>query len=124
PAAAPVALIGATASGKSAVALAAADALRGTTAVEIVSVDAMQVYRRMDIGTAKPTPAERERVPHHLIDVAEPSEEWTVGRFQEAWTAIRGELAARGARPLLVGGTGLYVRAAVDGLDLAGQWPE
>ncbi len=122
PARPPVALIGATASGKSAVALAAAQAAGHR--VEIVSVDAMQVYRRMDIGTATPTAGEQALVPHHLIDVVEPSEEWTVGRFQEAWMALREEIVGRGAQALLVGGTGLYVRAAVDGLELPGEWPD
>lgn len=118
---APLALIGATASGKSAVAMAVAAACGEP--IEIVSVDAMQVYRRMDIGTAKPTIADRAAVAHHLIDVVEPSEEWTVGRFQAELAAIRSAIDRRAARPLLVGGTGLYVRAAVDGLDLPGEWP-
>ena len=79
---------------------------------EIVSVDSMLVYRGMDIGTAKPTAAQRERVRHHLLDVAEPSERFTVARYQEL---ARGALA-HVDRPLLVGGSGLYFRAIVDGL--------
>ncbi len=91
--------------------------------VELVSVDSMQVYRGMDVGTAKPTAAERAEVPHHLLDLAEVSEDFSVARFQaEAETAIAG-IEARGHRALLVGGTGLYLQAVVDGLRLPGQWP-
>jgi tRNA dimethylallyltransferase len=108
-----LALVGPTASGKSALALELARA-RGD--VEIVSLDSMQVYRGLDIGTAKPTPAERAEVVHHLVDVADPSEEWSVRRTQlGAREAIAG-IEARGRRALLVGGTGLYVRAVVDDL--------
>jgi tRNA dimethylallyltransferase len=117
-----VAIVGTTASGKSAVALAAALAV--PVPLEIVSVDAMQVYRRMDIGTAKPSADEQALVRHHLIDVVEPWELWTVARFQTALADVRAGLAARGAGELLVGGTGLYQRSAVDGLDLPGEWPE
>jgi tRNA dimethylallyltransferase len=99
------ALVGPTASGKSDAALALAEGF-GT---DIASVDSMLVYRGMDVGTAKPTAEDRARVPHHLIDLAEPSERFTVSRFQEAAHAIPGE-------PLLVGGSGLYFRAVVDGL--------
>jgi tRNA dimethylallyltransferase len=92
--------------------------------IEIVSVDSMQVYRGMDIGTAKASPAERSAVPHHLLDVAEPSERFTVARFQaEARRAIDG-IEERGHRALLVGGTGLYLRALVDGLAVPGEWPD
>lgn len=92
--------------------------------VEIVSVDSMQVYRGMDVGTAKPSRAEREELPHHLLDLADPAEEFSVARFQrEARDALAG-IEARGRRGLLVGGTGLYVQAVVDGLTLPGQWPE
>jgi tRNA dimethylallyltransferase len=113
--------VGPTASGKSGLALAVARRLRG---VEIVSADAMQVYRGMDIGTAKPTPAERAEVPHHLIDVCDPSEDYAVARFQrEARAAIAG-IEARGNVALLTGGTGLYVRAVVDELDIPAQYPE
>lgn len=84
----------------------------------------MQVYRGMDIGTAKPSPAERRGVPHHLLDVAAPAEEWDVARFvAEAGAAVEG-IEARGHRPLLVGGTGLYVHAFVDGFDVPGRFPE
>ena len=116
-----VALVGTTASGKSALALAAARAL---PAVELVSVDSMQVYRGMDVGTAKPTPAERAEVPHHLLDLVEPWEECSVAAFQAEARAVLADLAARGRRAVLVGGTGLYQRAVVDDLDIPGQHPE
>src|SRR5690606_22563347 len=86
--------------------------------------DAMQVYRGMDIGTAKPTPAERARVPHHLLDVADPSEDYAVARFQRDARAALADIAARGRRALLVGGTGLYLRAIVDRLEIPGQFPD
>jgi tRNA dimethylallyltransferase len=117
----PVALVGTTASGKSALALALA---RRDPAIELVSVDSMQVYRGMDVGTAKPSPAEQAEVPHHLIDVADPWDDYTVARFAAAArTAIAG-IEARGHRPLLVGGTGLYLRAIVDELAVPGRFPE
>lgn len=116
-----VALVGATASGKSALALAVAAARRD---VELVSVDSMQVYRGMDVGTAKATTAERSAVRHHLIDVADPWEDYSVARFQADARAARHEIAARGRRAILVGGTGLYLRAVVDDLDIPGQYPE
>ena len=108
-----LAIVGPTASGKSALALAVAGALGD---VEIVSLDSMQVYRGMDIGTAKPSPAERDAVPHHLVDVADPAEEWSVRETQAAARAAVADIEARGRRALLVGGTGLYVRAVVDEL--------
>jgi tRNA dimethylallyltransferase len=116
----PLALVGPTASGKSEAALALAEALDA----EIVSVDSMLVYRGMDLGTAKPSPAERARVPHHLIDVAEPSESFSVVRFQEAATTAVKEIGARGHRTLLVGGSGLYFRAVVDELEFPGTDPD
>jgi tRNA dimethylallyltransferase len=91
--------------------------------VEIVSADSMQVYREMDIGTAKAPEAERGGIPHHLIDVADPGEEWDVVRFSaQARQAIAG-IEARGRRPLLVGGTGLYLHALIDGFAVPGRWP-
>ena len=84
----------------------------------------MQVYRTLDIGTAKPTAAQRERVPHHLIDVADPSEQWSVARFQAAARAAVVEIESRGCRALLVGGTGLYVQAVVDDLRFPGEDPD
>jgi len=116
-----LALVGPTASGKSALALALA---RARSDIEIVSVDSMQVYRGMDIGTAKPTPDERREVPHHLLDLVDPSEEYTVTRFQTAFRAALAGIERRGHRALLVGGTGLYLRAAVDDLEFPGQYPE
>ncbi len=115
-----VAIVGPTASGKSGVALAVARALGDA---ELVSVDAMQVYRGMDIGTAKPSPAEQAEVPHHLIDLVEPADEFTLAAFQSAYRAARADIVERGRRAVLVGGTGLYLRAAVDDLDIPGQWP-
>ena len=92
--------------------------------VELVVVDALQAYRGMDIGTAKPTPAERAEVPHHGLDLADPWEEVTVVRYLAAYDQAVAAISARGHRPLLVGGTGLYLRAAVDRLQPPGQWPE
>ena len=116
-----VALVGTTAVGKSALALAVA---RGEPDIEIVSVDSMQVYRGMDIGTAKPTAAERAEVPHHLIDVADPWDDFTLAWFaREARAAVAG-IEDRGHRALLVGGTGLYLRSVVDDLDVPGRYPE
>jgi tRNA dimethylallyltransferase len=108
-----LALVGPTASGKSALAL---EVARAFGDVEIVSVDSMQVYRGLDIGTAKATAAERAAVPHHLIDVAAPDEEWSVARFQQEARAAVADIEQRGKRALLVGGTGLYVQAVVDPL--------
>jgi len=106
-------LLGPTASGKSRLAL----ELAARRAVEIVSVDSAQVYRGMDVGTAKPTAAERARVPHHLIDVVEPTESYSAGRFRDdAIDAVEGILG-RGNIPLLVGGTMLYYRALAQGID-------
>jgi tRNA dimethylallyltransferase len=116
-----VAIVGPTGSGKSAQAMAIA---RTNDEFEIVSVDAMCVYRGMDVGTAKPSAAERAEVPHHLIDIVEPSDDYTVSRFQsDCANAVR-DIEQRGKRALLVGGTGLYVRAAVDGLSVPPQFPE
>ena len=92
--------------------------------VELVSVDSMQVYRGMDVGTAKPTPAERAEVPHHLLDLADPAESFSVARFQAAAAEALAGIEARGHRALLVGGTALYLRALVDSLVLPGEWPE
>lgn len=116
-----MALVGTTASGKSALAQAAAQAVGG---VEILSVDSMSVYRGMDIATAKPDAAARAEVPHHLIDLVEADEEFTVADYQRLARAALGQVAARGHRALLVGGTGLYLRAVVDDLRLPGRYPE
>ena len=110
-------LAGPTASGKSAAALAIAAALAPRRAVEIVSVDSALVYRGMDIGTAKPSAAERAAVPHHLIDIVDPAEPYSAARFvADAGTAIAA-IRQRGNVPLLVGGTMLYFKALFDGLD-------
>jgi tRNA dimethylallyltransferase len=111
------ALVGPTASGKSQAAL----ELAGQLGAEICSVDSMLVYRGMDIGTAKPTPRERAAVPHHLLDLAAPSERFTVARFQDAARAAIDDVRARGAVPLLVGGSGLYFRAVADDLVFPGE---
>ncbi len=92
--------------------------------VEIVSADAMQVYRGMDVGTAKPSAADRAEIPHHVIDVVEPHEDFSVARFQAEARKALADIEARGARALVVGGTGLYVRALVDDLELPGRWPD
>ncbi|HEV3495745.1 MAG TPA: tRNA (adenosine(37)-N6)-dimethylallyltransferase MiaA [Actinomycetes bacterium] len=113
-------LVGPTASGKSAMAL---EAARRLGDVELVSADSMQVYRGMDVGTAKPTPAEQAEIPHHLLDLADPGEDFSVARFQAAATEAVAGIEARGRRALVVGGTGLYVQAVVDGLALPGEWP-
>jgi tRNA dimethylallyltransferase len=105
-----LALVGPTAAGKTALALELAPALDA----EIVSADAMLVYRGMDIGTAKPTPEDRARVPHHLVDVVDPGEEFSVARFQPMARAAITDVLARGRTPLLVGGSGLYFHAVVD----------
>jgi tRNA dimethylallyltransferase len=110
-----IGIVGPTASGKSALALRVAERIGG----EIVSADSRQVYRTMDIGTAKPSAEERRRVRHHLIDVADPGERYDVLRYQRDARAALAEIRARGRPALLVGGTGLYVRALLDGLDLA-----
>jgi tRNA dimethylallyltransferase len=115
------ALVGPTASGKSALALELAQRAPG---VELVSVDAMQVYWGMDVGTAKPTPAEQAAVRHHLLDLADPAEPFSVAEWKAAADRALEDIAARGARALLVGGTGLYLRALVDDLEIPGRWPE
>ena len=111
-------LAGPTASSKTAASLAIAQALaeRGRP-VEIVSVDSALVYRGMDIGTAKPGAAERAAVPHHLIDIIEPSEAYSAARFVGDAERLIAEIGARGALPLLVGGTMLYFKALFEGLD-------
>ncbi len=116
-----LALVGPTACAKSALALLAARELGD---VELVTADSMQVYRGMDIGTAKPTVAEQAEVRHHLLDVAAPEEDWDVARFVAAARQAVEGIEARGRRPLLVGGTGLYVHALVDGLRVPGRWPD
>jgi tRNA dimethylallyltransferase len=104
-------LIGPTAAGKSALALELARRIPG----EIVSADSRLLYRGMDIGTAKPTPASRALVPHHLIDVTDPDQPWTLAQFQCAALAWFTEIRRRGRIPFCVGGTGQYVRSLLEG---------
>lgn len=106
-----VAILGPTAVGKTELSLGLAERLDG----EIVSADSRLIYRGMDIGTAKPTPAERGRVPHHLIDVAEPHEIWSLAVFRQAALHAIADIQGRGRLPFLVGGTGQYVTAILEG---------
>ncbi|MEX0766955.1 MAG: tRNA (adenosine(37)-N6)-dimethylallyltransferase MiaA [Microthrixaceae bacterium] len=118
-------LIGPTASGKSQLAMALAERrLAQGELVELIAVDSMQVYRGMNIGTASPTAQEQERVKHHLIDVADPSEEYSVAEFTHAAQCALDDIEQRGGRAILVGGTALYVQALVDKLELPGRFPE
>lgn len=105
-------IAGPTATGKSALGLALAERVGG----EIVNADALQVYRGLDVGTAKPTAEERERVPHHLIDVLEPTERYSAGEFARRAREAIGGIHARGGKALVVGGSGLYLRALLDGI--------
>ena len=107
-----ICVAGPTASGKSALALKLARELGG----EIVSADSMQVYRYMDVGTAKPSAAEREEIPHFMIDVADPSEEFSVVRYVEEAKAAIKDIASRGRLPIIAGGTGQYISALVDNI--------
>jgi tRNA dimethylallyltransferase len=116
-----VVVLGPTASGKSDVAMAAATAVPN---VHIIAADAMQVYRRMDIGTAKPTQDDQASVVHYGVDIAEPSERYSVARFVEDVAAARKKISKAGASELIVGGTGLYVTALVDGLSMPGDYPK
>lgn len=108
-----LAVVGPTASGKSALAIALAERLGG----EIINADALQLYRGMDIGTAKTPPAQRHGITHHLLDVLDPHQEASVAAYQERARAIIDDVAARGLVPILVGGSGLYLRATLDALD-------
>lgn len=112
-----LALVGPTASGKTAAALALAEALQAQGGAEIISMDSALVYRGMDIGTAKPSRAERAQVPHHLIDTIEPSQSYSAAEFARDAARLIGEIRARGKTPLLVGGTLLYLKALTEGLD-------
>ena len=108
---------GPTATGKTRLSILLAKALGG----EIVSADSMQVYRRMDIGTAKATAAERAQVPHHMIDVCEPWEDYSVSRYVQEAAAVCDALLAAGKTPILTGGTGLYIDSLLSGRDFAGR---
>ncbi len=107
-----IAIVGPTAAGKSALALALAEALGG----EIVNADALQVYRGFDIGTAKPSLEERRRVPHHLVDILDPQERYSAGEFARRARSVLREIAGRGRPAILVGGSGLYLRALWSGI--------
>ena len=108
-----VVICGPTASGKTALSIALAKAFDG----EVVSADSMQIYRRMDIGTAKPTKQEMDGVPHHMLDVAEPREAYSVSRYVEEATACVEDILARGKLPIVCGGTGLYIDGLIRGTD-------
>ena len=115
-----VAIVAPTASGKSDVAMAVARA----NGAHIIAVDAMQVYRGMDIGTAKPSVADQSEVPHHCVDLVDPSERFTVAEFKVQAAAARDAACRAGAPALLVAGTGLYLTAVIDDLQLPGEWPD
>lgn len=115
-----IAIVGPTAVGKTEAAIELAE----TFNAEIVSADSRQIYRGMDIGTAKPSAAQRARTPHHLIDVVEPDEPFTLAQYQTAAYAAIDDIFARGRQPLLVGGAGLYIRAIVDGLRIPEVAPD
>ena len=119
-AARPLVIVGPTASGKSDLAMGVA---RLIGAAEIVTLDSMQVYRGMDIGTATPSPAEQAELPHHLIDLVDPAEEFAVAELQARARTALDEIRGRGCVPVLVGGTGLYVRAVIDDLRIPGRFP-
>ena len=108
-----LALVGPTASGKTAIAL----ALAAEWPIEIISVDSALVYQGMDIGTAKPTLAERQAVAHHLIDIRDPAQSYSAADFARDATALIADIRGRGKLPLLVGGTMLYIKALIEGLD-------
>ena len=111
-----IAVAGPTASGKSDLGLKLAQRLGG----EIICMDSMQIYRRMDIGTAKPTTQERALLPHHMLDVADPTEAYAVADYAVAAEQVIAQILSRGRVPILVGGTGLYLKALMDGLSLGG----
>lgn len=115
-----VVIVGPTASGKTAVSIDLAKRLNG----EIVSADSRLLYRGMDIGTAKPTDAEQENVPHHLIDVADPDETWSLALYQRTAYQVIDSIMERSKLPILVGGTGQYVRAIIEGWRIPPQAPD
>lgn len=107
-----IVIVGPTASGKSRLAMELAERFNG----EIVSADSMQVYRHMDIGTAKPAKEQREKIPHHMMDVADPDEEFTAARYREEASIAINDIHKRGKNIFVAGGTGLYIRALTKGL--------
>ena len=110
-----ICIAGPTASGKTALAVELAKRFNG----EVVSCDSMQIYRRMDIGTAKPSPDEMQGIPHHMIDVAEPDEDFSVSKYCEMATPIVDDIIARGKTAIIAGGTGLYMDSLIKGNDFA-----
>lgn len=121
----PLVIVGPTASGKSALAMGVVErARRIGIETEIISGDSMQVYRRMDIGTAKPTSDELASVTHHLVDVVEPSEEFSVAEFIRLASDALVEISARGHAAMIVGGTGMYLQSLIDGASIPGRYPE
>ena len=110
-----VCIVGPTASGKTALSVALAAHFGG----EVVSCDSMQIYRGMDIGTAKPTSDEMQNVPHHMISVVDPSETYSAARYVKEAGTITDDILSRGKLPVIVGGTGLYVDSLVNGTDFA-----
>ncbi|HWQ05268.1 MAG TPA: tRNA (adenosine(37)-N6)-dimethylallyltransferase MiaA [Longilinea sp.] len=115
-----VVILGPTAVGKTDISIQLAEKLNG----EIISADSRLFYRGMDIGTAKPSAVERQRVPHHLIDVCNPDETWSLAVFQKAAQVAIQEVHGRGKLPFLVGGTGQYIRAVIEGWDIPNQQPD
>ncbi len=115
-----VVIVGPTAAGKTALSIALAEALNG----EIVSADSRQIYQGMDIGTAKATPAERARVPHHLLDIVRPDQSLSVTEYQRLAYAAIEDIVRRGRLPFLVGGTGQYVRAVIEGWTIPAVAPQ
>ncbi len=110
-----IVITGPTATGKTALGVAVAKALNG----EVIGADSMQLYKRMDIGTAKPTPSEMDGVPHHMVGIAEPDEDFSVAMYVQQATAIADDIIARGKLPIVVGGTGLYIDSLIAGRDFA-----
>lgn len=114
-----ISVVGPTASGKTAIGIALArPGVLTAAGSEIISADSRQVYRGMDIGTAKATAAERAAIPHHLVDIRNPDEDYAVGEFKRDAESAIDDIIAHGRLPILVGGTGLYVRAVVENLDI------
>ena len=97
---------------------------RSRSDIELVTVDSMQVYRGMDIGTAKPSAAEQSEIVHHLLDMCDPDDDYTVARFQRDCFAVLADIEERGTRAVLVGGTGLYLQAIIDDLEIPARFPE
>ncbi|MBP1759073.1 MAG: tRNA delta(2)-isopentenylpyrophosphate transferase [Firmicutes bacterium] len=115
-----IVVCGPTASGKTKLGIELCKALGG----EVISADSMQIYRGMNVGTAKPSLDEREGIPHHMLDVADPWEPYSVARYVEEATACVEDILARGKRPVVVGGTGLYIDALIRGRQFADARPK